>query len=194
MQNPVPNPTTFRSQGNSGRAHAPFLLMLSGVTLIIIAIVMVLLLPASPNGISPARINQPLSNFSLNDLRGNQVTLSDYKGQVVLVNIWATWCPPCRAEMPDLQAYYAANRQKGFVVLAIDAGDDRTEVAAFASEYGLSFPILLDPQSQLVNRMNVFDYPTSFILDRNGVVRNVHIGQYPPELLKADIAAVLALK
>lgn len=166
--------------------------MLSGIALIILAIVMVVLLPGSPGGIGPARLGQPLANFSLKDLRGNTVNLSDYKGQVVLINVWATWCPPCRAEMPDLQAFYAANRQKGFVVLAIDAGDARADVAAFASEYGLTFPILLDPQSDLVHRMNIFDYPTSLILDRSGVVKNIQIGLYQPEQLKADLNPILS--
>jgi len=174
-----------------GRAQAPFLLMLSGVALIIAAIVLVLLLPANPSGITPARVGQPLSNFSLTDLHGNQVNLGDYQGKVVLVNVWATWCPPCQAEMPDLQAYYAANREKGFVVLAIDAGDQCSEVLSFANEYGLSFPILLDPQSEVVKRMTIYDYPTSLILDRNGVVKNVHMGLYKPELLNADLAPLL---
>jgi len=181
----------MRASAASGRAQAPFLLMLSGVALIIAAIVLVVLLPANPSGITPARVGQPMSNFALTDVHGNQVKLSDYQGKVVLVNVWATWCPPCQAEMPDLQAYYAANREKGFVVLAIDAGDQRSEVLSFANEYGLTFPILLDPQSKVVKRMNIYDYPTSLILDRNGVVKNVHIGLYKPELLNADLAPLL---
>jgi thiol-disulfide isomerase/thioredoxin len=181
----------LHTQAAPGRAQAPFLLMASGLVLIITAIVLVITLPGSPGGIAPAQMGRPLTNFSLVDLHGSRVNLSDYQGQVVLVNVWATWCPPCRAEMPALQAYYNANRHKGFVVLAIDAGDERSEVVSFANELGLNFPILLDPQSELVRRMNIYDYPTSLILDRSGVVRNIHIGLYKPDALAADLAPLL---
>ncbi len=75
--------------------------------------------------------------------------LSDYAGKVVLLNAWATWCPPCKAEMPDLNAYYHAHQDEGFVILAINAGDSASVAAAFADQIGLSFPVLLDPNTDL---------------------------------------------
>lgn len=154
--------------------------------------VLIVLRPTSAGGsIVPARIGQPLASLSLVDTNDQTRQLTDYSGKVILVNIWATWCPPCRSEMLDLQAYYSANKDRGFVVLAINAGDARQDVRDFAATYQLNFPILLDPESNWVKRMAIYDYPTSILIGRDGLVKTVHIGIYSPANLKTDIDPLL---
>jgi cytochrome c biogenesis protein CcmG, thiol:disulfide interchange protein DsbE len=119
------------------------------------------------------------ADFTLADLKGDQVKLSDLRGQVVLLNFWATWCPPCKAEMPDLQALYQeqAGRHK-FTVLGVDVEENQTATQAFAKQYGLTFPLLPDAAGQVSNdRYSIRSIPTSFIIDRNGVVRYRWTGQ-----------------
>ena len=157
-----------------------------------VAAVLILLTPTTVgSSIIPARIGQPLANLTLTDSNGQIQKLTDYSGKVVLLNIWATWCPPCRSEMPDLQAFYSANQAKGFVVLAINAGDARQDVLDFAKTYRLNFQILLDPTVEWVKRMGIYDYPTSILINRDGIVKTIHVGIYTPAALKSDIDPLL---
>jgi thiol-disulfide isomerase/thioredoxin len=182
-----------RQFSRPGRAQAPFILMVSGLALILIAILLLLTQQtAAVQGVSAVRIGQSLSNFTLTDLNGQNAKLSDFQGKVVLLNIWATWCPPCRAEMPDLQAFYSKHKDQGFVILAINAGDARPDVVSFASSYQLSFPVLLDTQVEVVRRLGIFNYPTSVLIDRNGIVQNIQVGMYPADSLVADVTPLLS--
>jgi peroxiredoxin len=100
-------------------------------------------------------------------------SLSDYRGQVVMVNVWATWCLPCRVEMPSIEALHQAYAQKGFKVLAVsvdDPGHGET-IRAFARQYKLSFEILHDPEKKIVEEYDILGYPETFIIGRDGVIR-----------------------
>ena len=129
--------------------------------------------------------------FSLPSLDGEITTLDDYKGQVVLINLWATWCPPCKAEMPTLNAYYQANKDKGFVVLAVNDQEDAITVNNFIETNGFDFPVLLDTQSQVLDTYNVRALPTTFVIDRNGVIRHVHMGEISRQQLEEIIGPLL---
>ncbi|MGB7438954.1 MAG: TlpA disulfide reductase family protein [Candidatus Acidiferrum sp.] len=107
------------------------------------------------------------ANFSLLDLQGNRWTLAQLRGKVVLVNFWATWCPPCRAEMPDLQALYEQFKEQGLVVLGI-SDEDAAKVGPFIQQYHYSYPILLDPDSKVHAAFSVEGIPKSFLYDREG--------------------------
>jgi thiol-disulfide isomerase/thioredoxin len=183
MQKPVP---LF-----PGRVSPALLLVAAGLFFIAAAAILLLASGANPAGTGPLRIGQPLAGFSLADMNGQNRQLADYQGKVVLLNIWATWCPPCRSEMPDLQAYYNANLEKGFVILAINAGDSRADVRDFAASYRLSFPILMDPDLNWVRRMAINDYPTSIVIGRDGLVKKVQIGLYSPAAMRADLDPLL---
>lgn len=108
------------------------------------------------------------ANFTLTDLQGKSWTLKDLKGKVVLVNFWATWCPPCQKEMPDLDALYNQFKDRGFVILAISEDEETAKVAPFIAERKISYPILLDPGTAVGKQFGVDGIPKSFIYNRDG--------------------------
>lgn len=129
--------------------------------------------------------------FSLQTLDGRTVRLSDYRGQVVLLNTWATWCPPCRDEMPDLEAYYRQHQVDDFVVLAVNSQESAGTVAAFLEEHDFTFPVLMDPGGVVMRDYDVLGLPTSFFIDREGVVRGVWTGKLSPARLKELVDPLL---
>jgi thiol-disulfide isomerase/thioredoxin len=124
----------------------------------------------------PAKVNFPAPELNLQDLSGTQVSLGDYRGKVVLVNLWATWCPPCREEMPTLQIFYEEYRQEGFVLVAIDQEETLEVVQPFVDEFGLTFPVWLDENYEAERKFNTMNLPSSYVIDRDGVVRLMWIG------------------
>jgi cytochrome c biogenesis protein CcmG/thiol:disulfide interchange protein DsbE len=130
-------------------------------------------------------------DFTLQTLDRRTVKLRDYRGKVVLLNIFATWCPPCRAEMSDLEAYYREHKEDGFVVLAVNDEENASTVANFVQAQGFTFPILLDPDGKVLSRYGVHGLPTSFFIDRSGMVRGVWSGQLSPERLKQIVDPLL---
>lgn len=109
---------------------------------------------------------------------GRDVSLADYRGQVVMINLWATWCPPCREEMPAIEKVYQEYKDKGLVVLAINTTfqDSETDVRAFVKEYELDFPILLDRTGDVSKRYQLRGLPSTFFIDRKGVIQLVVVG------------------
>ncbi len=108
-------------------------------------------------------------DFTLIDIQGKKVTLSDLRGQVVLVNFWATWCPPCRQEMPSMEELYQQLKPHGVELLAINIEENGPKVVAeFLASRSHSFPILFDPQAQVQRLYRVSRFPETFIVDRNG--------------------------
>ncbi len=142
--------------------------------------------------IVPPRHGASLGDFTLQDLNGATVRLSDYAGRPVLINSWASWCPPCRAEMPDLEAYYQAHKGEGFAVLALNAGEPKSTAASFAQNIGMTFPVLLDPGSGVLNAMEIRNFPTSILVGRDGTVKAIHIGLFTPEALEQEVTPYLA--
>ncbi len=117
-------------------------------------------------------------DFELQNAAGESIRLSDLRGQAILLNIWATWCPPCQAEMPAMQAVYEAYQEDGFVILAVNAAnqDDRQAVLSFIQEYSLTFPVLFDDTGSVAQTYLANALPTSFFIDRNGVIQEVVVG------------------
>lgn len=146
---------------------------------------------AATGKILPPRVGVVMSDFRLENTQGGQGGIGDYRGKVVLINTWATWCPPCQMEMPALQAFYEQHHDGGFVLLAINAGETREQAADFAQQYGLSFPILLDPQEQLMDALAIHDYPTSILVGADGLVKAVHVGLFTEDALQQEIGPYL---
>jgi thiol-disulfide isomerase/thioredoxin len=143
---------------------------------------------------APAR-GEPAPDFALPDLNGAVVRLSDLRGRPVLINFWATWCGPCKREMPDIQhAYEQANGD--LVVLAVNAEGTAPDLARrlaadFRDELGLTFPILLDsPDTAVLNQYRLTGMPDSFFIDRNGIVQDVVLGPLTKKSLEEKLSAL----
>jgi thiol-disulfide isomerase/thioredoxin len=121
----------------------------------------------------------PAPTVALTDLEGRARALGDFRGQVVFLNFWATWCGPCRQEMPALEALYRAYRDRGFVVLGVNFKATTREVRAFWDDFRLSFPALLDTDAKVSEAFRVRGLPVSFMLDRQGRILWKAIGARP---------------
>ncbi len=151
---------------------------------------------ATTGGLIPSpRAGFLAPDFTLETTTGEQITLSDLRGQVVIINLWATWCPPCRAEMPAIEAIYQANKAAGLEVLAVNVTyqDDPAAAAQFARDFGLTFPILLDMDGAVSNRYRLQALPTTFFVDRQGIISEVIPGGPMKEsLIQSKVADLLA--
>jgi cytochrome c biogenesis protein CcmG/thiol:disulfide interchange protein DsbE len=133
-------------------------------------------------------------DFTLETTDQQTITLSELKGQAVLVNVWATWCPPCRAEMPAIEKLYLEYRDRGFIVLGLnDTVQDKQEaIIPFIKEYNLTFPILLDELGEVSHTYQIRSLPTSFFINRDGTVNEVVVGGPMSEaLLRTRIEDIL---
>lgn len=124
-------------------------------------------LDAAMRGLEAADATRQTANFTLTDLGGKSWTLRELRGKVVVVNFWATWCPPCRKEMPDLDALYRKFKDQGLVILAI-SDEEEGKVRPFIAEHGYGYPILLDPGHKVGQLFQVDGIPKSFVFDREG--------------------------
>ncbi len=139
----------------------------------------------------PVEVNFAAPEVHLTDLQGQAVALSDFSGQVILYNAWATWCPPCKEEMPTLEAYFDAHRQDGFVIVAIEDGEPLEEVSAFVKDYGLTFPVWPDPKWVATTAFKTDNLPTSFVIDRTGIVRLTWTGAISRDVLEKYVTPLL---
>jgi len=137
------------------------------------------------------------ANFTLTSLDGKTVTLSKLRGKVVFLNIWATWCGPCREEMPSIEKLYEKLRgNPGFVILAVSQDSDgKAAVAPFMAKYGFKFPVLLDPSNKVGDAYDVSGIPETFIIDQQGRIVAHHLGPYDwanPDISEALVDLVKA--
>ena len=119
-------------------------------------------------------------DFTLKTLEGHTVRLSEFRGKkVVLINFWATWCPPCRLEMPTMQQIYAEYKERGFEILAVNIEPDaQQDIRDFVKELRLTFPILLDPDMKVSRKYHLIGLPVSILIDRQGIVRAKDVGYH----------------
>lgn len=128
---------------------------------------------------SVAQIGKKAPAFKLQDLDGQSVALGNLRDKPLLLNFWATWCPPCRSEMPYIQQVYDEWSDKGLVVLAINIGESSSKVKEFMQSYSLSFPILLDTTQKVTQIYNIGGIPTTFFIDEEGIIQEKIIGAFP---------------
>lgn len=122
-------------------------------------------------GAKPPQVGGPAPQFTLNDLEGRPVSLTDYSGKVVLLNFWATWCEPSRKEMPEIQEAYERYKSQGFVVLAVNFGENLDPAISFVHHGRLTFPVLLDRKAGVAERYGVINLPVTFFIDPKGIIR-----------------------
>ncbi|KNY28091.1 TlpA family protein disulfide reductase [Pseudobacteroides cellulosolvens] len=148
--------------------------------------------------------NKPSSNdtteankaidFTLSDLDGNKVSLKDFHGKNVYLNFWATWCPPCRKEMPAIEKLYKEYKDKGLVVLAIDLGEDKETVKNFINENNYSFKVLLDSDQSIGSKYNISAIPVSYFIDKDGNIAAKRVGAIEEDEMRQYIKDLMDKK
>jgi peroxiredoxin len=116
-------------------------------------------------------------DFTLKDTNGRSVSLSSHKGKVVLINFWATWCPPCKAEMPSMNKLYNEIKARGFEVIAVSTDNSLSTVKDFLAKNRLDFPVLFDENKTVARQYHVFSMPATFLIDRNGMIVDKFFGE-----------------
>ncbi|MBI3805419.1 MAG: TlpA family protein disulfide reductase [Nitrospirae bacterium] len=127
-------------------------------------------------GSKPPQIGGPASDFQAITTEGQSVRLSDYRGKVLLLTFWATWCEPCKKELPEIEAAYEKHKREGLAVLAVNFGEKREEAETFAKKMGFPFPTLVDRKVAIAERYGVISLPVSFFIDADGIIRERVIG------------------
>ncbi len=122
---------------------------------------------------------QPAPDFALKSMTGVNLRLSEYRGDVVMINFWATWCGPCRQEMPLLDELYSRYQRVGFSLLGVNIDDDSSKAMRMATDLGVSFPVLFDTRKEVSKLYEVDAMPVTVLVDREGLVRYVHQGYKP---------------
>jgi thiol-disulfide isomerase/thioredoxin len=122
------------------------------------------------------KVGEPAPEFAATDLTGQKVTLASLRGRPVWINFWASWCPPCRAEAPDVEQAYRQARASGVVLLAVNFGEDAETARQYAETTGSTAVVLLDPDKAVASRYRVAGLPTHYFVDRSGVLRGMQVG------------------
>ena len=138
---------------------------------------------APPEDAAPPRVGESARDYAATNLMGEEVSLEQLRGQVVLLNLWATWCTPCRMETPYLQSVYEEYADQGFEIVGIsmDTGDAADDVAMFVDEYAVTYTILHDPEMRGMELYRVLGLPATFLIDREGVLRWMRYGPIPED-------------
>lgn len=148
--------------------------------------------PQSDFSTVPVKVSYSAPELTLLDTQGVPRSLEDYRGQVVLVNLWATWCPPCKEEMPALQSFYDRYRDQGFVVLAVNDGDPASDVVQFVEDYRLTFPVWLDPTYIATEQaFKTLNLPSSFVIDRTGTIQLQWVGGITLKTLEKYVSPLI---
>ncbi len=160
-------------------------------TIMIIALIVAvgILILQTPNNAAEASVVSQMTGVTLDNTR---ISLSELRGQVVLLNFWATWCPPCRAEMPTIEAAYETYHDRGFTVLAINASESPEVIQPFVDSVGLKFPVVLDQDASIQRQFLVDSFPTSLFIDSNGTLYASHHGALTEAQLRTTVENGLA--
>lgn len=179
------------------RKTLSFLLLALGLTLIGASAFFILRGIPPQNALStvPVQVNFAAPELRLTDTQGDSHALADYRGQVVLVNLWATWCPPCKEEMPALQAFYDKHQKEGFVIIAVNDGESTATVLQFVKDYELTFPVWLDPTYIATEQaFKTLNLPSSFVIDRDGTTRLMWVGGISRAMLEKHVTPLIMEK
>lgn len=157
---------------------------LGGVLTALVLIALIWSLTDHTERPSIGEVNRPAPNFTLPELNGGEVHLGNYRGKVVLVNFWATWCEPCKRETPALQAAYKRLSNQGLMIIGVNLTDDETaqgntesDIRSFVEQYNVTYPIALDVAGEATKAFRVFPLPTSYFIDPEGTIRYIRVGE-----------------
>ncbi len=143
--------------------------------------------PTKPIGINPNASKTKALDFKLKDLDGKELSLSDLKGKKVFLNFWATWCPPCKAEMPEIEKLYQETKDSDLVIVAIDIGEPLDTVKSFIDSNNYNFKVLSDPDQIVAAQYNIASIPTSYFIDADGNIISKHSGAMNIDQMKEYI-------
>jgi cytochrome c biogenesis protein CcmG, thiol:disulfide interchange protein DsbE len=146
----------------------------------------------APTPVTTADIGQAAPSLKLPLVGGGEVDLASYRGQPVLLNFWATWCEPCRAEMPAFERAQQQYRDRGLVVLGVDFQEQDPEIVAFLREIGVTFPSAVDRTGEVTRQWRATGLPTTFLIDRQGIIRDVRVGAFTDSMLEDRLTKLLA--
>ena len=186
-----------RHRKNNSNAGLTFIL---GVGLVLIGLATLLVLTGGKDtaasqpisrSVTPMEVNYPAPELALQNVNGAAESLIDYRDKVVLVNNWATWCPPCKAEIPTLEAYYKAHTTDGFVIIGVEAGEPQNDVLKFVQDNGMTYPVWIDLNGAALDAFNNENLPSSYVIDRKGTVRLAWVGEISSEMLEKYITPLL---
>ena len=148
--------------------------------------------PGADSGVLPPApaVGHPAPDFTLNTLDGEALTLSDLRGQPVILNFWATWCLPCRAEMPELERLHQRLAEAGVVVLGVNQAETAADIASYREEIGISFPTVVDQRMGVSREYLVNSIPTTFFIDREGTIQTLFIGPMTDAVLAENLRTI----
>ena len=187
----------YRRKKNKHNNGMKFIL---GVGLVLIGLASILMLQGTKNSsasqsvsrsVTPVEVNYPAPELSLQNINGQSESLTDYQDQVVLVNNWATWCPPCKAEIPTLEAYYKTHKVNGFVIVGVEAGESQKDVLKFVQEHAMTYPVWFDLKNAATNAFHNENLPSSYVIDRKGIVRLAWVGEISQQMLEKYVTPLL---
>ncbi len=147
-------------------------------------------LTAAATGPAP-KVGEAAPDFKVQALDGKFYQLSDFRGKPVWINFWASWCPPCRAENPDIQAVYDANQANGLVVLGIAIGEEDGNVRGYVERTGLNYTIGLDRGTDIAAAYRIVGIPTHFFIDKDGILREWRIGSMSKKVMEKNVAKIM---
>ena len=176
--------------------------VVTGLGLIFLAVIFWMIFPRSDAGstvgadslstIPVAEVNYPAPELTLENINGNTESLADFRDKVVLLNNWATWCPPCKAEMPTLVAFYNEHAKDGLMIIAVEAGEPKDLVQKYADQFQMPFAVWLDPDRKSLAAFRNSGLPNSYVIDRTGEVRLAWTGEINRETLEKYVTPLLA--
>ncbi|MHB8177021.1 MAG: TlpA family protein disulfide reductase [Vulcanimicrobiaceae bacterium] len=167
--------------------------MRSALLLVLLALLAGCSAPSTQAGPS-GMVGRMAPSYALMTTHGARRSLRAYRGRVVVLNLWATWCPPCRAEMPDLERLWLVDRARGLVVLGVDQGEGTKRVAEFARSLDVTYPVLLDQRQRYGRAVGALGLPTTLIIDRSGRVVRAFDGALTYSQMRAAVDPVLAVR
>jgi peroxiredoxin len=179
------------------RKNLPFILLALGLALIGASAFFILreIPPQNVPTTVPVQVDFPAPELTLTDTQGISHSLADYRGHVILVNLWATWCLPCKEEMPTLQAFYNKYEKDRFAIIAINDGDPTADVLQFVKDYELTFPVWLDPTYIATEQaFKTLNLPSSFVIDQDGTIRFMWVGAISRRMLEEHVTPLIMEK